>query len=66
MEKEFVRNEIVLYYGCGEDKKEIILHDFKKLDHINFNGVWYIRILCGNRYYYYETHITSISEIIIY
>ena len=57
------KNKITLYTGCGEEKKKVELYDFSKLDHYWSNGVSYIRILCGNTFYYYQTTITTISDI---
>ncbi len=61
-----VQNEITIHTGCFDKKEKIVLYDFEKLDHIVTNGVSYIRILCGNRFYYYKTMETTISEIKIY
>lgn len=58
-----IKNKIVLFVGCYDSKKRIELHDFSKLDHICTNGVSYLRILCGCRFYYFKTVEASITEI---
>ena len=58
------KNKITLY--TGEDHNRVELYDFDKLEHIMINGVSNIRITCGNRYYYFKTIETAISEIEIY
>lgn len=66
MKPELTKNKIIIYTGIGESKKQIVLYDFKKVDHICFDGIAYLRILCGDRYYYYKVVETSIGEIEIY
>ena len=61
-----VQNEITIYTGCFEKKEKVTLYDFTKVDHIMSNGVSYLRVLCGNKFYYYKTMESTISEIIIY
>lgn len=61
-----MKNKITIYNGCYENKKKIELFDFTKVDHINIDGKHYLRVLCGNKYYYYLSVETSIGEIEIY
>lgn len=60
------RNVVVLYTGCYNEKKRIELYNFDTIDHYMLNGVSYIRVQCDGRFYYFETVITTISEINIY
>ena len=57
------KNKITLFTGCGEEKEKVELYNFSKLDHYWNRGLSYIRILCGNTFYYYRTTTTTISEI---
>lgn len=66
MKTEQTKNKIIIYTGSFESKKQIVLYDFKKVDHICIDHVAYLRILCGNRYYYYKVCETTIGEIEIY
>ena len=58
-----LKNKIVLFVGCGDSKKRHELFNFSKLDHIFVNGVSFVRVLCGSKFYYYQTTQTSIAEI---
>lgn len=66
VETKQVKNKIVLLTGIGADKRTVELYNFTTFDHTTFNSVSFIRVLCDNRYYYYQTSITSIVCINIY
>lgn len=62
-----MKSKITLYvcdYKCSK-KEKIELYDFSKLDHCFIEGRSYVRVLCGNKFYYYPTHLTAIGEITI-
>lgn len=61
-----MKNKITLYTGFGSDKKKVELYNFNKLDHIQINDQWNIRIECDGRFYYFQQWMTSIGEIEIY
>lgn len=64
--KTDLKNKIVLWVGCFENKKRIELFNFEKVDHVAQNGVSFVRVCCDGRFYYYKTIETRIGEIIIY
>lgn len=50
----------------GEELKEIV--NFSKVDHYYCDvvGKTYIRVLCGNTFYYFNSSVSVIEEIEIY
>ena len=49
----------------GEDEV-VTLYDFTKVDHY-FDGIKAnYRVLCGNKFYYYQKDVTRIIEIEVY
>ena len=61
-----IENKVVLFVGCFESKERKELYNFSKLDHIWVDGVSFVRIVCGNSFYYFKTTETAISEIVIF
>lgn len=58
-----MKNKIILWV----DKIKVELYDFTKVDHyVDDDRKYYIRVLCGSRFYYYPLALTSIGEIEIY
>lgn len=61
-----MKNKVIIYSGCFEKKERIELVDFTHIDHIEFDGVAYLRVLCETKYYYFKLIETTIAEVIIY
>lgn len=66
IETKQIKNKIILFTGIGAYKKKVELINFNCIDHTWKNSVSFIHIACGNKNYYYQTHITVISCIYIY
>ena len=68
MRNEKIKSKITLITKnlyTGEDEV-VTLYDFTKVDHY-FNGInANYRILCGNKFYYYQKDVTRITEIEVY
>lgn len=62
-----MRNKIIIYSGCGEEKEKFELYNFSRMTHTHDEyGVSYIRIECDGRFYYFKTTESVISEIEIF
>ena len=61
-----IKNRIVIYTGCFEDKRKVELFNFNEMKHMCIEGVSYIRITCESKNYYFKTIETTIGEIQIY
>ena len=59
-----MKSKITLYV----DREKIELYDFSKVDHYVDSNTrkYYLRVLCGERFYYYPLQLTAIGEIEIY
>ena len=58
-----MKNKITIYV----DGEKIELYDFSKVDHyVNSERKYSLRILCGNKFYYYPLQLTSIGMIECY
>lgn len=72
MKEKEIKNKIILYYSNYEEEnpktEKHELYNFSKLDHYKDTntGKFYIRILCDNRFYYFNIATVVISEIEIY